>query len=194
MLVPEHEKEAALVKELAKLEDTKESILVFCNRKHACDGLARSCKRGGMKALAIHGDMDQASRMWALKEFKDGKVRIIVATDVAARGLDIDGVGMVINYDFPSSGCDIWVHRVGRTGRAGRTGKAITFFDQWGVERKHADDLLELLKNSGTEIPEWLPPLGRKSRGENQWKDAKKGWFKGKQGGGGGGWGGGGRW
>eukprot|EP00754_Rhynchopus_humris_P034189 Rhum_TRINITY_DN15533_c0_g1::Rhum_TRINITY_DN15533_c0_g1_i1::g.161151::m.161151/K12823/DDX5, DBP2; ATP-dependent RNA helicase DDX5/DBP2 len=192
-VVEEWEKEAMLVKTLAKMEDEgkKESVLVFVNRKANCDTIARAVKRGGMQALSIHGDLDQAQRMAALKAFKDEKVRIVIATDVAARGLDIDGVGLVINYDFPSSGCEIWVHRVGRTGRAGRKGRAVTFFDVHGPEKKFADELLAMLQGSDTPIPDWLVPLAETASFANARADAKKDFFKSRANGGG--WGGGGK-
>ena len=191
-VVEEWEKEAMLVKTLAKMEDEgkKESVLVFVNRKANCDTIARAVKRGGMQALSIHGDLDQAQRMAALKAFKEEKVRIVIATDVAARGLDIDGVGLVINYDFPSSGCEIWVHRVGRTGRAGRKGRAVTFFDVHGPEKKFADELLAMLQGSETPIPDWLVPLAETASFSNARADAKKDFFKNRANGGG--WGGGG--
>ena len=194
--VSEYEKEAKLIEVLSAIEGT-ESILVFSNRKNACEQISRTVKRSGMTSMTIHGDMDQAERMYALKQFRTDKVRVIVATDVAARGLDISGVGTVVNYDFPPSGCEVWVHRVGRTGRAGRKGNAITFFDPTGSERKWASDLQNLLRNSKVEIPSWLPNLSRSSDRENARKDVKKNFFMfggkggGKRGGGKGGKGGG---
>eukprot|EP01060_Flectonema_neradi_P036637 TRINITY_DN710_c3_g1_i1.p1 TRINITY_DN710_c3_g1~~TRINITY_DN710_c3_g1_i1.p1 ORF type:complete len:583 (+),score=158.65 TRINITY_DN710_c3_g1_i1:73-1749(+) len=180
--VSEYEKEAKLVEVLSAIEGT-DSILVFSNRKNACEQISRTVKRSGMTSMTIHGDMDQSERMHALKLFRSEKVRVIVATDVAARGLDISGVGTVVNYDFPPSGCEVWVHRVGRTGRAGRKGNAITFYDPTGPERKWAGDLQKLLRNSKVEIPSWLPNLSRSSDRENARKDVKRSFFQGKGGG-----------
>eukprot|EP01059_Diplonema_ambulator_P000670 TRINITY_DN1054_c0_g1_i1.p1 TRINITY_DN1054_c0_g1~~TRINITY_DN1054_c0_g1_i1.p1 ORF type:complete len:486 (+),score=152.18 TRINITY_DN1054_c0_g1_i1:154-1458(+) len=170
--VGDWEKEAAFVKELGKLGDSEESVLVFTNRKADCDGLAKVVRRSGITATSIHGDMDQSERLKALNLFKSGKARVVVATDVAARGLDIDGVGMVINYDFPPSGCEIWVHRVGRTGRAGRKGRAVTLFNPQGTEKKFAKELHDLLIASNSSIPDWLAPLASRHV-----PDKKKGWY-----------------
>ena len=101
------------------------NAIVFCNRKTDVDIVAKSLKKYGYNAEPIHGDLDQSQRMRTLDGFRDGKVRLLVASDVAARGLDIPTVSHVFNYDVPSHAED-YVHRIGRTGRAGRTGKAFT--------------------------------------------------------------------
>jgi ATP-dependent RNA helicase DDX5/DBP2 len=93
------------------------SIIVFSNKKFKCDRISQGLSRSGWPAVAIHGDKEQWERTKALEKFTKGEVQIIVATDVAARGLDIKGVSHVINYDFPDNGVEDWVHRVGRTGR-----------------------------------------------------------------------------
>ena len=100
-------------------------LLVFCATRLGANRLAYQLNRDGVHAAAIHGDKTQAERTAALAEFKDGKVRVLVATDVAARGLDIEGLPCVVNFDLPSSPED-YVHRIGRTGRAGATGEAIS--------------------------------------------------------------------
>eukprot|EP00659_Diplonema_papillatum_P022715 gene22715-34786_t len=186
------ERESALVKSLATHAPGKESVLVFVNKKTDCEGVVRVVKRSGLSVTAIHGDLDQDARMRALKLFRDDKVRVVVATDVASRGLDVDGVGLVVNYEFPSSGCEIWVHRVGRTGRAGKKGTAVTLFDPNGTERKHAPELLELLEKSTTPIPAFLPPLAAIVAPENERIQSKKDYFRGRSHGGGKGGGGGG--
>jgi len=104
------------------------SVLVFCSMKHQANRIATSLKKLGHEADAIHGDRTQNQRQRALDKFKNAKLRVLVATDVAARGLDISGVTHVINYDFPGQVED-YIHRIGRTGRAGSTGDAITFVD-----------------------------------------------------------------
>jgi ATP-dependent RNA helicase RhlE len=100
--------------------------LVFVNTKRAVDALARQLKAQGMHALALHGDMRQEARDRSLKRFADGHVGVLVATDVAARGLDLDDITLVVNYDVPQDD-KAYVHRVGRTARAGRTGTSVTF-------------------------------------------------------------------
>ncbi|MEA3038892.1 MAG: hypothetical protein QOE79_1405, partial [Sphingomonadales bacterium] len=97
----------------------------FCNRKTTVRDLAKELKRGGLKAGEIHGDMEQPERIRELDRFKDGEINILVASDVAARGLDIKDVSHVFNYDVPWHPDD-YIHRIGRTGRAGKTGIAIT--------------------------------------------------------------------
>jgi superfamily II DNA/RNA helicase len=101
------------------------NAIIFCNRKMDVDIVAKSLKKYGYNAEAIHGDLDQSQRMRTLDAFRDGKLRLLVASDVAARGLDIPAVSHIFNFDVPSHSED-YVHRIGRTGRAGRSGKALT--------------------------------------------------------------------
>jgi superfamily II DNA/RNA helicase len=101
------------------------TAIVFCNRKTTVRELAQSLKRAGLRAGEIHGDMEQAERIRELDRFKDGEINILVASDVAARGIDVKDVSHVFNYDVPWHPDD-YVHRIGRTGRAGKTGVAIT--------------------------------------------------------------------
>jgi superfamily II DNA/RNA helicase len=100
--------------------------LVFVRTKRGADRLARKLAHHQVDAVAMHGDLNQGQRQRALARFESGKVQVLVATDVAARGLDIDDIAHVINYDPPEEDKG-YVHRVGRTGRAGRSGNAITF-------------------------------------------------------------------
>ncbi len=118
------EKRAALRELLEQSEDLKNAI-VFCNRKRDITTLFRSLERHGYNVGALHGDMDQRTRMTMLDNFRKGHVKLLVASDVAARGLDIPDVSHVFNYDVPSHAED-YVHRIGRTGRAGRSGVAYT--------------------------------------------------------------------
>ena len=101
------------------------NAIIFCNRKTDVDICAKSLKKYGYNAAPIHGDLDQSQRMKTLDAFRDGTLRILVASDVAARGLDVPSVSHVFNFDVPSHAED-YVHRIGRTGRAGREGKALT--------------------------------------------------------------------
>src|SRR6266567_2325381 len=102
------------------------SALVFVRTKRGADRLVRKLSSHGVTAAAMHGDMRQSARQHALKQFESGKVRTLVATDVAARGLDLDGITHVINFDPPEDHTG-YVHRVGRTARAGRAGTGVTF-------------------------------------------------------------------
>ena len=108
------------------LEDQQGRVLVFTRTKHGADRVVRKLDRAGIKSLAIHGDKSQGARTKALEGFRNGSVPVLVASDIAARGLDIDEIRLVVNYDVPADP-DTYVHRIGRTGRAGATGCAVTF-------------------------------------------------------------------
>jgi ATP-dependent RNA helicase RhlE len=101
-------------------------VLVFSRMKHAADRIARNLESAGIKTATLHSNRSQSQRLRALKDFKDGVVRVLVATDIAARGIDVDGISHVVNYDFPMHSED-YVHRIGRTGRAHAVGDAISF-------------------------------------------------------------------
>ena len=113
-----------MLRRIIRQEDVG-TALIFCNRKRDVDILFRSLKKYGFDAAALHGDMDQATRLTTLERFKNGEIGLLVASDVAARGLDIDDLPAVFNYDVPVSS-ENYVHRIGRTGRAGREGCAYT--------------------------------------------------------------------
>ncbi|MEN3112842.1 DEAD/DEAH box helicase [Uliginosibacterium paludis] len=115
----------ALLQHLIR-EEQWQDILVFVATRHACDMLADKLTRRGIPAAALHGDLSQGARTAALDAFREGRLQVLVATDVAARGLDIAGLQVVINYDLPRAAPD-YAHRIGRTGRAGEAGLAISF-------------------------------------------------------------------
>jgi superfamily II DNA/RNA helicase len=119
-----HEKRDTL-RRLIRSADGLKNAIIFCNRKRDVATLFRSLVRHGFSAQALHGDMDQPARMAALEQFRKGEVTLLVASDVAARGLDIPDVSHIYNFDVPFHPDD-YVHRIGRTGRAGRSGTAIT--------------------------------------------------------------------
>lgn len=127
---------------VAEGDDLKNAI-IFCNRKVDVDIVAKSLKKYGLDANPIHGDLDQSTRMRILNDFREGKLKFLVASDVAARGLDIPAVSHVFNFDVPIHAED-YVHRIGRTGRAGLLGKAITLC--LPVNKKHIDAIEELVK------------------------------------------------
>ena len=119
------------------------NAIIFCNRKTDVDICAKSLKKYGYDAAAIHGDLDQAQRTRTLDGFRGGELRILVASDVAARGLDVPSVSHVFNYDVPGHAED-YVHRIGRTGRAGRSGKAITICEKRDDKAlKAVEDLIQ---------------------------------------------------
>ncbi len=123
------------------------SALVFTRTKHGADRVERELVRGGVNARAIHGDKSQTSRQQALDGFKNKTIRVLVATDIAARGIDIDELSHVINFDLPDVP-ETYVHRIGRTGRAGRAGTALSFCD---IEEK--DKLRAIEKLTGRKVP-----------------------------------------
>src|SRR5438045_3754205 len=123
--VPREKKNALLV-ELLTGDKVHESVLIFTRTKHGADRVVRDLEKAGVRATAMHADKTQAQRTRALQDFKDGKITVLVATDIAQRGLDISGITHVINYDVPQQAED-YVHRIGRTGRAAKEGDAYTF-------------------------------------------------------------------
>ncbi|KAJ6357175.1 hypothetical protein OIU78_005120 [Salix suchowensis] len=147
-VVPQMEKDRRL-EQILRTQERGSKAIIFCSTKRLCDQLARSIGRN-FGAAAIHGDKSQGERDWALNQFRSGKSPILVATDVAARGLDIKDIRIVINYDFPS-GIEDYVHRIGRTGRAGATGVSYTFFSE--QDWKYAADLVKLLEGANQHVP-----------------------------------------
>jgi ATP-dependent RNA helicase DeaD len=126
-----------------------EQAIVFTRTKIRCDQLYRKLRDRGMNVRALHGDMSQGQRDGVMLAFKGGRVPILVATDVAARGLDISTVTHVVNFDVPTSP-DVYVHRIGRTGRVGRSGRAITF-----IEPRQTRELQAIERHIGTGITPW---------------------------------------
>ena len=115
-------------------QDPPERAMIFRQTKLGVDRLVGTLKRRGLAVEAIHGDMSQKAREYVLNEFRGGKLRYLVATDVAARGLDIPEVSHVFNYDIPEDS-EAYVHRIGRTARAGRSGSAVTFVGEWDADK-----------------------------------------------------------
>jgi len=134
--------------------DSFKNAIVFCNRKREVAQLHRSLVRHGFNAAALHGDMDQSARTAALDSFRSGEVKLLIASDVAARGLDIPDVSHVFNFDVPHH-ADDYVHRIGRTGRAGKTGTAITI-----VGPGDGRAVAEIEKLIGQSIPWAEPAMG----------------------------------
>jgi ATP-dependent RNA helicase RhlE len=122
--VPKHLKQALLVHLLQ--DAAMDSVLVFTRTKHGADRIARKLESLRIRTGALHSNRSQNQRLRALKDFKDGAVRVLVATDIAARGIDVEGISHVVNFDFPMHPED-YVHRIGRTGRAQAIGDAISF-------------------------------------------------------------------
>jgi ATP-dependent RNA helicase DeaD len=148
--VSDREKAEALARVLKAERPTQ--AIIFGRTKIGVDRLARSLNDKGLRVKALHGDMSQGSRDGVMIAFKDGREKLLIATDIAARGLDISGVSHVINYDMPNSP-EVYVHRIGRTGRVGRSGRAITL-----VTPKQERDLEAVRRHANTTIEPWSPP------------------------------------
>jgi ATP-dependent RNA helicase DeaD len=151
--VPQRQKAERLV-ELLKAEEPEQAI-IFCRTKIGAGRLEKTLKDRGLDVKALHGDMSQGSRDGVMIAFKDHRVKLLVATDIAARGLDIEHVTHVINYDVPASS-EVYVHRIGRTGRVGRTGRAITL-----VTPDQRDEIDRIERDVKTSIGEWETPEER---------------------------------
>ncbi|MGN6201120.1 MAG: DEAD/DEAH box helicase [Solirubrobacterales bacterium] len=151
--VPAKEKAARLV-DLLKTEEPEQAI-IFTRTKIGASKLEKTLKDKGLDVKALHGDLSQGVRDGVMISFKDHRVRLLVATDIAARGLDVEHVTHVINYDVPNSS-ETYVHRIGRTGRVGRTGRAITF-----VTPDQRDEITRIERDVKTSIGEWETPEER---------------------------------
>ncbi len=145
LVMVDERKKREVLRDLLRSE-AAESAIIFCNRKTMVRELNKSLKRHGFRSGEIHGDIDQSARIAELERFKTGEINLLVASDVAARGLDIKGVSHVFNFDAPWHPDD-YVHRIGRTGRAGATGKAFTF-----VTKGDAEAIENIEKLIGTKI------------------------------------------
>lgn len=163
-------------------------VIVFTAKKISCNDLANKLWDDGFAVDSLHGDRPQWERTKVMNAFKDGTLRLLIATDVAARGLDVKDIGMVINYDMPvgNGGDENYVHRIGRTGRAGRKGIAWSLFSDG--DRKLARGLVEVLKKSDQEVPGWLESMViPKWKGGGGGKGGGRGRGRSRVGGGGGG-------
>ncbi|KAM5437795.1 ATP-dependent RNA helicase dbp2 [Microsporum ferrugineum] len=158
-VVSEFEKRDRMIKHLERImEDKKSKVLIFTGTKRVADDITRFLRQDGWPALSIHGDKQQSERDWVLNEFKSGKSPIMVATDVASRGIDVRDITHVLNHDYPNNSED-YVHRIGRTGRAGANGTAITMFTTENA--KQARDLVKILTESKQQIDPRLAEMAR---------------------------------
>lgn len=146
LVIVDHKEKRKALRTLLESEDVR-NALIFCNRKRDVSTVQQSLKRHGFEAGALHGDMDQFQRTDTLEAFKNGDIRLLVCSDVAARGLDIEAMSHVFNFDVPIN-ADDYVHRIGRTGRAGRSGRAIMLAAP--DEKRYLDTIINL---TGVEIP-----------------------------------------
>jgi len=164
------EKRAALRALIRSEAAACRNAIIFCNRKVDVDALAKSLKKHGFDAAPIHGDLDQAVRTRTLDGFRDGSLRFLIASDVAARGLDIPFVSHVFNFDVPSHAED-YVHRIGRTGRAGREGRAFTLATPADDKYLAAIEHMLQMKLPRGSIPEGFGEAGEEPAGPGQDRD-----------------------
>ncbi|TGJ82019.1 hypothetical protein E0Z10_g6730 [Xylaria hypoxylon] len=197
-VVSEGEKRDRMIKHLEKIMDNKENkALIFVGTKRVADEITRFLRQDGWPALSIHGDKQQNERDWVLDQFKTNKSPIMVATDVASRGIDVRNITHVINYDYPNNSED-YIHRIGRTGRAGANGTAITLFTT--DNSKQARDLVSVLQEAKQQVDPRLAEMVRYGGGGGGGRYGGRGYGRGggghrgggHHGGGGGGGGGGG--
>ncbi|XP_028299847.1 probable ATP-dependent RNA helicase DDX17 isoform X2 [Gouania willdenowi] len=159
----ETEKDHKLIQLMEEIMAEKENkTIIFVETKKRCDELTRRMRRDGWPAMCIHGDKSQPERDWVLTEFRSGKAPILIATDVASRGLDVEDVKFVINYDYPNSSED-YVHRIGRTARSTNKGTAYTFFTPGNL--RQARDLVRVLEEARQAINPKLLQLVNSGRG-----------------------------
>lgn len=164
-LVENNDKRDATMKYLDGL-DEHYKLIVFVSTKRGCDELCRELKKIKVKCDALHGDRDQWDRDRIISNFRTGKIVVLCATDVAARGLDIADVTHVLNYDFPAGthGVEDYVHRIGRTGRAGNKGNAHTLFTRG--DKAHANALIQILTDAEQSVPDALTALAPRGKGK----------------------------
>lgn len=179
-VVQDHEKErklSSLLRELTSKDPTFK-VIVFVETKKKVEDITRALRRERYQAICIHGDKSQQDRDYVLNDFRQGKAPILVATDVAARGLDVEDVNTVINYDYPNSSED-YIHRIGRTGRCAASGTAYTFFTP--NNGKQARELIAVLSEANQSIPPPLQdlansnPSGKGNQKKNQWGQNQQG-------------------
>ncbi|EXL55275.1 ATP-dependent RNA helicase DBP2 [Fusarium oxysporum f. sp. radicis-lycopersici 26381] len=177
-VVTDMEKRDRMIKHLEKVMENKENkILIFVGTKRIADEITRFLRQDGWPALSIHGDKQQNERDWVLDQFKTGKSPIMVATDVASRGIDVRNITHVLNYDYPNNSED-YIHRIGRTGRAGAKGTAITLFTT--DNQKQARDLVNVLQEAKQQIDPRLAEMTRYGGGGGR---GYGGWGRGRGGG-----------
>ena len=175
VLMVDQDSKLGVLADLLRSRGLGSQALVFTRTKLTAARLARKLDREGIPSDAIHGDKTQLERIKALDAFKEGKITALVATDVAARGLDIDQLPLVVNYELPTNAED-YVHRIGRTGRAGASGEAISLVD--GEEERRLVDIEKLLKRSFPRERAAVSPSSRASSGHRPVKPAPQAYAK----------------
>ncbi|KAF4090422.1 hypothetical protein AMELA_G00051600 [Ameiurus melas] len=170
LIVQEEEKKAYIFDFIHNMEP-EDKVLIFVGKKIVADDLSSDLCLRGMAVQSLHGDREQCDREEALQDFKDGRVRILVATDLASRGLDVHDISHVFNFDFPRN-IEEYVHRVGRTGRAGRFGVSVTLVTRG--DWKMACELIHILERAGQDVPEELVLMAERYDKHQKEKEIKK--------------------
>ncbi|XP_044749664.1 ATP-dependent RNA helicase p62-like isoform X2 [Coccinella septempunctata] len=181
----ENEKEFKLnnlLQEIGDSVDKDAKVIIFVETKRKVEDITRTIRKFGWPAVCMHGDKSQQERDYVLRQFRNGKSSILVATDVAARGLDVDGIKFVINYDYPNSSED-YIHRIGRTGRSDTTGTSYAFFTS--NNSKQAKDLVSVLKEANQivnpKLEEMAKRFGGYSGGNGRWGGGFRGSYRGRE-------------
>ncbi|NXI05527.1 DDX43 helicase, partial [Pachycephala philippinensis] len=170
VVIPEEEKRAFMHSFIKSLKP-KDKVIIFVGKKLTADDLASDFGIQGIPVQSLHGNREQCDREQALDDFKKGKVRILVATDLASRGLDVHDITHVFNFDFPRN-IEEYVHRVGRTGRAGRTGEAVTLVtsNDW----RFASELIDILERANQVVPDKLIAMAERYKQSQMRKEIEK--------------------
>ncbi|XP_053615472.1 probable ATP-dependent RNA helicase DDX43 [Plodia interpunctella] len=181
MFVEEGDKEAVLLEFLNNM-DPNDKVIIFCGKKATATHISTELAMKGIECQSLHGDRDQSDREEALADMVDGNVNILVATDVASRGIDIKDLTHVVNLDFPRH-IEEYVHRVGRTGRAGKTGTALSFIarNDWA----HARDLIKILEEANQDVPDELELMAQRFEAMKLRREKEGGGYGGRGGRGG---------
>ncbi|KAK3089089.1 hypothetical protein FSP39_000647 [Pinctada imbricata] len=191
-IVADEEKKERVVQFITEEMGPEDKVLIFVGKKLTADDLASDLSLNGINCQCIHGDREQCDREQALSDFKEGLTHILVATDVASRGLDVKDITYVFNYDFPRN-MEEYVHRVGRTGRAGRTGTSLTLLTRG--DWRSAQQLINIMEEANQEIPDELLDMAERYEAHRKkiQEERENGIFRERRGGGRGGRGGRGR-
>ncbi|XP_012640069.1 DEAD box protein 53 [Microcebus murinus] len=169
IIVTTETEKRALIQEFLESMSPNDKVIVFVSRKLIADDLSSDLGIQGIPVQSLHGDREQIDRERALEDFKSGKVKILIATDLASRGLDVNDITHVYNYDFPRN-IEEYVHRIGRTGRAGKTGTSITLITQ--DDSKIASELIKILKRANQSVPEDLVKMAEQYKFQQQKRGA----------------------
>ncbi|NXE63492.1 DDX43 helicase, partial [Calcarius ornatus] len=170
IVIPEEEKRA-FMHSFIKSMKPKDKVIIFVGKKLTADDLASDFGIQGIPVQSLHGNREQCDREQALDDFKKGKVRILVATDLASRGLDVHDITHVFNFDFPRN-IEEYVHRVGRTGRAGRSGEAVTLVT--GNDWRFASELIDILERANQVVPDELIAMAERYKQSQMRKEVEK--------------------